>query len=425
MRRMLLIGALVIAAAGVVVFLTRSPAPSGDVQVHEVREEEFVRRVSGEGNLRAIESTPLAPSRLGGSWGPMKIAWLAADGTPVKAGDVVARFDPTDYEKQLKDGLDDRRSAEARLRKERVQGEAARKSRQTTATLAELELDQTRRFRQKDPDLFSRNQIIESEVDETLSEARKKHADATRRIETELTQSKSELIEIDRQKADLSVSQAKAGLEALEIRAPHDGTLALQRDRTGNLPRVGQQVWPGETIATIPKLDGLEAELFVLEADGGGLKEGQPATVTVEAWPDEVHLGKVKRVEKLARPRQRGLPVQYFGVIVSLDKTDPAHMKPGQRVRGTITLDERKALVVPRQAVFEKDGQKVVYRAGRRSETAPSGFEPVQVTLGEGSFGRIVVEKGLAAGDRVALRDPTRRDAEPKKDRANGAKAVP
>ena len=44
-------------------------------------------------------------------------------------------------------------------------------------------------------------------------------------------------------------------------------------------------------------------------------------------------------------------------------------MKPGQRARATMNLDERQALAVPRQAVFEKDGHKVVYVA------SGAGFE--------------------------------------------------
>jgi len=78
-------------------------------------------------------------------------------------------------------------------------------------------------------------------------------------------------------------------------------------------------------------------------------------------------------------------------------------MKPGQRVRATLVLDERKeALAVPRQAVFEREGKMVVYR--QKGDT----FEPVEVTLGSSGAGKVVVEKGIAPGDLLALTDPTR-----------------
>jgi multidrug efflux pump subunit AcrA (membrane-fusion protein) len=78
-------------------------------------------------------------------------------------------------------------------------------------------------------------------------------------------------------------------------------------------------------------------------------------------------------------------------------------MKPGQRVRAEIVLDERPdVLTVPRQAVFEKDGEKIVYVQNGGS------WEATEVELGPSSLGRLVISSGLEPGDRIALRDPTR-----------------
>ena len=149
----------------------------------------------------------------------------------------------------------------------------------------------------------------------------------------------------------------------MEIKAPHDGLLVLRRNWMGQLPRVGEQLWPGQKIAEIPLLDTMEAEVFVLEVDGTGLEKGQKADITIEARPDITYHGKIKLVDKLAKPRDPGVPVQYFAVVLELDKTDREAMKPGQRVRATLILDQSDALVVPRQAVVNKDGKNVVYRS--------------------------------------------------------------
>jgi HlyD family secretion protein len=176
----------------------------------------------------------------------------------------------------------------------------------------------------------------------------------------------------------------------------------LRRNWKGELPRVGEQTWPGQKIAEIPLLDTMEAEVFVLEVDGNGIGEKQPAEIVVEAKPDITYKGTIKLVDKLAKPRVPGVPVQYFAVVVTLENTDHAVMKPGQRVRATLILDKADALVVPRQAVISKDGKNVIYKRGAH------GFDPVEVELGAGTSGRVVVAKGLAAGDVIALRDPTR-----------------
>ena len=109
----------------------------------------------------------------------------------------------------------------------------------------------------------------------------------------------------------------------------------------------------------------------------------------------------MKSVDALARPRIRNVPIQYFGAVLSLDAIDPARMKPGQRVAATLDLGgEADALVVPRQALFERGGETVAFRLGK------GAFEPVPVTLGATALGRVAVASGLKAGDVVALVDP-------------------
>lgn len=395
---------VVAAIAGGGWFLAHRGAEAGGdaVPTHVVKQEAFVRRVTAEGNLRAVKATPVLAPQSGGSFGPMKIAWLADDGQPVKAGDVVVRFDPTEPERQLRDGKADLAAASAKLAQERIKSSTAVDNRDSAATLAAAELEQQRTFQSKDKEIFSRNTIIEAEIDEKLAGAKQQHAESAKKIERELAQSKAGVIAVEKQKAQITIAHAKTALASMEIKAPHDGILVLRRNWRGELPRVGEQLWPGQKVAEIPLLDTMEAEVFVLEVDGSGITDKQPAEVVVEARPELTYKATIKLVDKLAKPRVPGVPVQYFAVVLELEKTDHAVMKPGQRVRATLILDKADALVVPRQAVVAKDGKNVVYRRGTH------GFEPVEVELGAGTSGRVVITKGLAAGDVVALRDPTR-----------------
>ncbi len=169
---------------------------------------------------------------------------------------------------------------------------------------------------------------------------------------------------------------------------------------------MGQVVWSGQTLAEIPDLTKLEAEVWVLEADAGGLAPGRTATVTLEAHGGQRVGAKVKSVDALARPRLRNVPIQYFGAVLSLDATDASRMKPGERVSATVDLGGAKdVLVVPRSAVFERAGKSVVFRLARGS------FSPVPVTLGAAALGRVAVTSGIAAGDVIALVDPEARPA--------------
>jgi RND family efflux transporter MFP subunit len=209
------------------------------------------------------------------------------------------------------------------------------------------------------------------------------------------------LNEIDASKARLKLQIAEKGLRSLRIQAPHDGLLVLERNWRGEIPSVGDTLWPGQKVAEVPDLDKLEAKVFVLEADGAGLKEGQKARFAIEGRPGEEYEATVSRVEPLAKTRDWQSPVKYFETTLSLAK-DPGDLKPGQKVRAVVRLDEADGVLsIPRGALFEKDGKRVVYRR------SGSGFEAVEVTTSRQSISHLVVGSGLAAGDVIALRDPS------------------
>jgi multidrug efflux pump subunit AcrA (membrane-fusion protein) len=398
----IVVALVALAVAGVATERLLRGAPAhDDVATYTVTRSSFVRRVTAEGNLRAVKATRLAAPRGSGRMGPMKIAWLAPDGTLVKAGEVLVRFDPSEPEKKLRDGQADLESASARLHKEAIKSTTAVAGRDTDAVLARDELDQTRKFQSRDQMIFSRNQIIESEIDQELAGAKQEHAERAKQIERRLSQSNAAVIGVERNKAQLAITHAEATLKSMEIVAPTDGIFVLERYWNGALPKVGDSLWPGQSVAEIPILDEMQANVYVLEVDGSGLAENQPAQVVIEARPGRVFDGKIKLVDKLAQPRQHGSPVQYFGVTIALDRTDREVMKPGQRVQATLILDQADALVVPRQAIFDRGGKNVVHRK------AASGFEPVTVELGGATAGRVVITRGLADGDVIALRDPT------------------
>lgn len=389
----------------------------GEVPTVSVARADFVHRVSADGNLRAVKATHLGvPSEVGG---PVRIAWMVPDGSHVDRGDPIVRFDPTDMEKQLSDARDDLATTAHKVDKERSTADAEVANLGRDADLAALELDKARRFKKKDELLYSRNEIIESEIDENLAQAKQEHSQKAQTTRRELATTELELLGIEKRQARLKIDQASKGLAALAVRAPHSGIVVFQRDWRGNMPRVGDTVYPGLTLAEIPDLSRMEAEVYVLEADAGGLAVDKPARLRLEAHPELEIAASISHVDSLAKPRVRGSPVQYFAVTLELARTDPRIMKPGQRVHAELLLDElHGVLTIPLQAVFEKEGKSVVYRR------QGSGFVPVEVELGPRAGGRTVVEKGLSEGDVIALRDPDRPLAGPREPPA-AAPALP
>lgn len=383
--------------------LLRSAGADGIATI-EVRAGRFVREVAASGTLKAVTATPIVvPVESGRT---QKVAFLAEDGAVLKAGDRVVEFDPSEAEKEAADGKADLAAARAKIEKAEVEGGKTARSLALDRDVAREELDRAETFELTDEALFSRNAVIESRLDRDLSA--KKADVAVRKLETSgrLSAADRALGEIEAGKARIKVKNAEKSLRSLRILAPHDGLLVLEKNWRGETTFLGDSVWPGEKLAEIPDLSRLEAKVFVLEADAAGLKPGLEARLVIEGRPGTDYAATVSRVDPLAKPRDRQSPVKYFEATLALKKTDPALIRPGQRVRAVIRLEQVESVIaVPRGALFEKDGKRVVYRreGGR--------FAPVEVTAGHNSVSRVVIESGLRDGDRVALRDPSRKAA--------------
>ena len=373
--------------------------PDG-VATFAVKPGRFVREVEARGSLKAVKATPiLVPPESGRQ---QKVAFLVKDGAFVKAGETVVEFDPYDAEREAADGKADLTAAQAKIEKAQAEGKKNEASLALDHDVAKEQLDGATTFELTDESLFSRHQIIESQLDRELFQARADVAAKKLAASGKLSSADRALGEIDAGKARLKVQIAEKGLRSLRIQAPHDGLLVLERNWRGEMPSVGDTLWPGQKVAEVPDLSRLEAKVFVLEADGAGLKQGQKARFAIEGRPGVEYEASVGRVEPLAKTRDWQSPVKYFEATLQLASESAGDLRPGQKVRAVVRLDEADGVLsIPRGALFEKDGKRVVYRR--------SGglFVPVEVTTSRQSISHLVVGTGLAAGDVIALRDPS------------------
>jgi HlyD family secretion protein len=271
--------------------------------------------------------------------------------------------------------------------------------------VARQELDRAETYRLTDEGLFSRHQIIESQLDRDLFAARADVAGKKLEASGKLSSAERDLGEIEAGKARLKVETAEKGLRSLRITAPHDGLLVLERNWRGETAFVGDTLWPGQKLAELPDLSARGEGSSCWRRTGRASRPGSPPGSRSRGGPAR-STRRASRGWSHSPGRRDQSPVKYFEATLSLARTDPSFMKPGQKVRAVVRLEEADGVIaVPRGAIFEKDGRRVVYRR------AGVSFEPVEVTIGRQSISRVAIDSGLAAGDVIALRDPTARRA--------------
>lgn len=375
-----------------------SPDSGSASLVVPVERGAFRHEVAAGGQIYAVRSTSVVAPRADGM--PKRIASLAADGSRVELGQVVARVDASELEVALQDGEAALAVAERERLKLQAESAQSRDGLVEDQDATRFELDAARQVPPLDPEVFSRQEILDATLDREGLEGRLDLIGEQIGTNSRLAEAQVAVAGVEWSRASYSVETARDGLEVLEARAPHSGLFVLVRDWGGNTLQVGRTVWPGMRIAEIPDLSELEARVDVLEADADGLEPGRPARVSVEGRPDVVFEAEVARVEAVAKPKRNGSPMRYFATTLRFaDPADAAaRLTIGQRVRARLLLAERDdVLTVPRAAIETREGRRLV-RVRRSGHDAI-----VEVQLAESSASHAVVVDGLEAGDRVVI----------------------
>jgi HlyD family secretion protein len=203
--------------------------------------------------------------------------------------------------------------------------------------------------------------------------------------------------------AGSKLALAKEQLARTEVRADVDGIVVYKDVFFGSeqrKPQVGDQVWANQPLLILPDISRMVVETKVRETDIHKVEKNQRVDVRVEAYPDLALTGEVTLVGTLAQEEKDRRGAKFFGVAIQVRESDP-RLRPGMTARVEIQVEERrKALFVPLEAVFEREGRAYVYVARGRRAVAR------EVVLGPSNADFVVVEKGLARGGRVCLRDP-------------------
>lgn len=184
-------------------------------------------------------------------------------------------------------------------------------------------------------------------------------------------------------------------LSLTESLAPFDGLVTNVPVREGETVVPGIQNTEGSTLMTLADMSVITAEVKVDETDIVNLKLGQPADVTVDAFPGRVYKGHVTEVGDQALLRTTGVATSQsttgteeakdFKVVVTLDQS-PEELRPGLSVNAKITTAQKNSvLAIPIQALVERDPAteaQLFKNHGSPSDAAVSAATRPQTTEG-------------------------------------------
>ncbi len=318
-----------------------APAPSAEFTPEDLMTVQPVtleRQIPLTGTLRAVHQT-LVRAKVAGEL----VSLAVREGEAVRAGQVIARIDPSDFEARVRE-----REAQARS--------------------AETQLEQSRRTLENNRQLLARGFISQNAFDNA--------------------QSGADVALASRDAAQAQLAQARKALADTAVVAPMGGIVAER------FVQPGEKVSPDNRLVSIVDLSRMEIEAPVPAADIAAVRIGQQVSLAVEGVDGKI-TGKVLRINPGTSAGTRSVPI-YIGI----ESTD-ARIRVGLFARGELRVGALAGVLgVPAVAVREAGGRTFVYAVadgllvvrdvttGMRSQTAD---------------GRTMIEirSGLAAGDRI------------------------
>jgi len=434
----------------------RATANAG-IPTAEVTRGPLVIALPMSGTLESAEETP-ARGEIGGI-----LVDICLDNSPVEPGDFIYQLDTgelaeereervralADRQEELNSTQDDSETritqaegdadgarealalaqeraqaerAKMRAQVEYAQGQLARAERELKRSqrLAELNYIPGTKLRQAEKEYrrqqFELDQLhaeyaeVEMRTAEQVQSAETSLALASHELETAKADARSDLEDgrIRMAEAERRLADVEEKIAQCTVSAPAAG-LAVIQTNSSNWPerrpyRLGDRVESGDAPVTIYNLNKMQVRCQIGEMDISRVRRGQDAFV-MSGTGTERYRGKIALVEELAKEAnvwEGGTPgKRVFGVLATLDETDPTRLRPGMTVDLEVVLERLpETTLAPIRAVFAESDGHVVYRArGRALERSP-------ITIGSRNDLFVEVHSGLQAGDRVALERP-------------------
>ena len=149
-------------------------------------------------------------------------------------------------------------------------------------------------------------------------------------------------------------------------------------------------VQPETKLYTVADLSEVWVLAQIFQEDAGKLKPGDPAEVTVDAYPNTVFHGRVDYLLPQLDTATRTLPVRLVFPNPGLK------LRPGMYVNVRVKLPLGRQLIVPATAVFHSGTRNLVFISHGNGQ-----IEPRQVELGASVGDRFVIRKGVKQGDQI------------------------
>ncbi len=307
---------------------------------NQISDDNAASNIVAPAELVSLQEVSVTPPTIRRTW-EFKIEFLARENSLVKAGDVIIRFDA---QRQRNDLITRKSELDAQIK------EADRLTLENEAKLEQLTLDMAEA--RKNMDIAKRKVEI---TDVSRSEIERKKQKAEFEITTELYKQAQQRVELHKttiqvsqqvqqamiDNAQTQVNEVEEAIEKMNVKALKDGMVTLVPNGDDEKPSVGDTVFMGRRILSLPSLDQIAVKVEFDESATAYVNEGDKVRVTLDAYPELNFEGRVTELGQSYRNKSRNNLKVVFDAWVTLDNLDLDIMRPG--MKASVELVESNA----------------------------------------------------------------------------------
>ena len=204
-----------------------------------------------------------------------------------------------------------------------------------------------------------------------------------------------EVDELDEKARESQLASIQEQLKALQAPVPSTSSYEVLAPIAGTIVKVnksaGEQVAPGEAIVEIVELDTVWVEAPIFEKDLGQVSRESDAVFTTTAFPGKEFRGRLININTVIDEQTRAATAIFEA------KNTSGELRAG--MQANVRLDagaKTSVFLVPKEAVLDNEGQKIVYvlRSGEE-------FERRNVVVGDEYGSKVALVSGVKPGERV------------------------
>jgi membrane fusion protein (multidrug efflux system) len=204
--------------------------------------------------------------------------------------------------------------------------------------------------------------------------------------------------QVDTDKATLVAAQAQvAAQQALMaekiVKAPFAGTLGIRQ------VNLGQFLTAGTAIVSLQQINPLFVDFYLPQQALSSLSVGQPVSVSIDAYPDQVFAGQISAIATSVDAATRNVQVR------ATLPNDKLLLRPGMFATVSVPNGAPQTLVtLPQTAISYNPYGDTVYivKPGKGADGKPDLVATqLFVTVGDTRGDQVAILKGISAGDQV------------------------